>query len=444
LPASHIRPIWVTAANQTEEVCIEREAAGAERDKLRQQAAELAARLNEAQRRSADREASLLRALNAANARLNAVEGSTFWRATRPVRQVLTHFPGLRRLGRGGLLVLWWTSTLQLPTRLRRRRAILAEVAALRDGSAASALAGKTSASALLGKPYIELRQARLPAVASRAQRRALGAELPLPGLAISVGVVTYNNSEAELGRCFGSAHLALARAGGTGRILTLDNGTPSAPYGGVERIPTAGNIGFGAAHNRLMAEAFADGAELYVATNPDGAFHPDCLAAIARMYAANGGRALIEACQFPAEHPKQYDPVTFETAWASGASLGIPRAVYDAVGGFDEAFFMYCEDVDLSWRARAQGFGVMINPNALFLHAVTNRPQAARIWPKMLASGVVLARKWGSVEFETWASEQLAMLGGTPPAVEPVPVPREWQNIPDFSRGFSFSPVRW
>ncbi len=34
----------------------------------------------------------------------------------------------------------------------------------------------------------------------------------------------------------------------------------------------------------------------------------------------------------------------------------------------------MYCEDVDLSWRAKGYGFALRMCPRALFLHEVTNR----------------------------------------------------------------------
>ncbi|HZP83318.1 MAG TPA: glycosyltransferase family 2 protein [Chthonomonadaceae bacterium] len=37
---------------------------------------------------------------------------------------------------------------------------------------------------------------------------------------------------------------------------------------------------------------------------------------------------------------------------WVSGAALMIRRTLLDQIGGFDTTFFMYCEDVDLCWRA--------------------------------------------------------------------------------------------
>jgi len=46
-----------------------------------------------------------------------------------------------------------------------------------------------------------------------------------------------------------------------------------------------------------------------------------------------------------------------------SGACLFLPRPVFDAVGGFDEGYFLHCEDLDLCRRVRDAGFEVVYVP---------------------------------------------------------------------------------
>lgn len=289
------------------------------------------------------------------------------------------------------------------------------------------------------------------PALVSRLQERALGETLSLSAdTAVTVGVVTYNTNQAMLDRIVKSSIVALERAGlsGIGKILLLDNGESTEgildPCQAVKYLPSCGNIGFGAAHNLLMDHAFNDGADVYIATNPDGAFHPSAIMSLLKMMQAHEGRALVEAIQFPAEHPKPYDPFTFETPWVSGACLAISRSAFEELGGFDPCFFMYCEDVDLSWRAKASGFALRTCPNALFLHEVTNRTRDEAVLKMILTSGVLLARKWGSQSFESWLKVELSALGQQLPKISPEPVPADWQRYADFSHQFSFSKGRW
>ena len=104
----------------------------------------------------------------------------------------------------------------------------------------------------------------------------------------------------------------------------------------------------------------------------------------------------------------------------------------------------MYCEDVDYSWRARANGYDVIINPSALFLHAVSNRENADKTWEMMLKSGHILARKWGNTEFAQWTAQRLKELAADPASSHVEEVPEEWRSVANFAHNFSFSPVRW
>ncbi|MFH0929174.1 MAG: glycosyltransferase family 2 protein [Candidatus Aenigmatarchaeota archaeon] len=57
------------------------------------------------------------------------------------------------------------------------------------------------------------------------------------------------------------------------------------------------------------------------------------------------------------------------ETAFASGAALMIRRDLVKKIGLFDEDYFIYHEDVDLSWRARLAGYKVIYVPTSLIYH---------------------------------------------------------------------------
>lgn len=54
---------------------------------------------------------------------------------------------------------------------------------------------------------------------------------------------------------------------------------------------------------------------------------------------------------------------------WVSGSCFLIRPEAWAAAGGFDEAYFMYAEDVDLCWRVRRAGFEVRYEPAARVTH---------------------------------------------------------------------------
>ena len=57
------------------------------------------------------------------------------------------------------------------------------------------------------------------------------------------------------------------------------------------------------------------------------------------------------------------------EVGFLSGACLAIPRSRWEALGGFDPWYFMYCEDVDLSLRLRLGGGRIAVAPDARVTH---------------------------------------------------------------------------
>lgn len=56
-------------------------------------------------------------------------------------------------------------------------------------------------------------------------------------------------------------------------------------------------------------------------------------------------------------------------TAGVSGCSFLARRTVLEELGGFDPDFFMYHEDVDISWRARRAGYDIIYVPTSIVYH---------------------------------------------------------------------------
>jgi N-acetylglucosaminyl-diphospho-decaprenol L-rhamnosyltransferase len=54
---------------------------------------------------------------------------------------------------------------------------------------------------------------------------------------------------------------------------------------------------------------------------------------------------------------------------WVSGAAIWLRRRALDAVGGWDDGYFMYVEDVDLCWRLRGAGWRVAYEPAGRVVH---------------------------------------------------------------------------
>jgi GT2 family glycosyltransferase len=103
---------------------------------------------------------------------------------------------------------------------------------------------------------------------------------------------------------------------------------------------------------------------------NPDSELQDGCLERLLETIRSQEQIGICEARQSPREHPKTYDVVTGETTWCSGAAALIRRAAFEAAGEFDERlFFMYCEDVDLSWKFWQSGWKCVYVPEAVSRH---------------------------------------------------------------------------
>ena len=63
-----------------------------------------------------------------------------------------------------------------------------------------------------------------------------------------------------------------------------------------------------------------------------------------------------------------QYDSI-IPLAWATGAALLIRRKAYLEAGGLDARFFAHQEEIDLCWRLRSRGFGIVCIPQSVVYH---------------------------------------------------------------------------
>jgi GT2 family glycosyltransferase len=70
---------------------------------------------------------------------------------------------------------------------------------------------------------------------------------------------------------------------------------------------------------------------------------------------------------------------VEHEPVWVSGACFLVRREALDAVGGFDEQFFLYEEDVDLCVRVRAAGWSIIFTPRVEVMHRLGASMASAR-----------------------------------------------------------------
>ena len=125
-------------------------------------------------------------------------------------------------------------------------------------------------------------------------------------------------------------------------------------------------NLGSAEGNNRLWDGLDTD---LVLILNPDTVLAPDTLVELVAPL-RQPGVGLVDARQLPIEHPKDYDPVSGDTSWASGACSMVPVSVVREIGGYDSrSFFLYCDDVDFSWRVRLAGYRVVHQPTARVFH---------------------------------------------------------------------------
>jgi N-acetylglucosaminyl-diphospho-decaprenol L-rhamnosyltransferase len=219
----------------------------------------------------------------------------------------------------------------------------------------------------------------------------------PAPPIAIDVAIVNWNTAEAALS----AASAYLASEGVEARVTIVDNdsrpeqrdllrtGCPD----GVRLDLCEENLGYGRASNRALRDG---GGELVCVSNADVAPEPGTLAALAaaakrepragmigpvfgsdtdRYHAALPGGATMLARIFAGSfggrlHSSPTAGKTIEVGQPSGACFVVRRDLWEEVGGFDEGFFLWYEDVDLAKRLHDSGNRNLIAGSARAGHA--------------------------------------------------------------------------
>jgi N-acetylglucosaminyl-diphospho-decaprenol L-rhamnosyltransferase len=194
--------------------------------------------------------------------------------------------------------------------------------------------------------------------------------------------------------------------------VVVVDNGsTDGAPekaeqdHEHVTLVRSPGNVGYGSAANLGIAK-LDPAVEWVLVCNPDtqvtpgavdtlleaGRAHPEAVVLGPRILEPDGSvypsaRALpairtgIGHAVFSGVWPtnpwtKRYQqrdvsssPAPAAVGWLSGAFLLVRRVEFEAIGGFDDDFFMYFEDVDLGRRVALAGYVNLFVPDAVVVH---------------------------------------------------------------------------
>jgi N-acetylglucosaminyl-diphospho-decaprenol L-rhamnosyltransferase len=222
--------------------------------------------------------------------------------------------------------------------------------------------------------------------------------------LPVSAVVVNYNARD-HLPAC-----LASLRAEGVSSTVVVDNASIDGSRvvvqeSGATWVASGGNLGYGRAANIGAASPAASGSPYLLICNPDLVLEPGSLKPLVetlersdRIGAVgprieNTDRSLYPSARsFPDlvdaighgalgilaprnRFTRRYRMLDWDHAeeaevdWVSGSCFLVRRDAWEEIRGFDPAFFMYMEDVDLCWRLGRAGWTVAYQPAAVVVH---------------------------------------------------------------------------
>jgi GT2 family glycosyltransferase/glycosyltransferase involved in cell wall biosynthesis len=231
-----------------------------------------------------------------------------------------------------------------------------------------------------------------------RPQPRRGVARSTTTGVAVSAMVVNYQRREL-LNMCLHSLGRALARVDEETELIVVDNGSSDGSvelvresFPDVRLVVLPRNAGF--AGGLVEGIAAAEG-EWIAVFNNDTTVEPDAVAAMltaartdprvgsvaAQMRFAdrrdvlNSAGLELDCLGIAADRlvgarvSDQPEREPYEVFGATGGAALLRTDMLDEVGGIDETFFAFFEDVDLAWRARAHGWRSLYAPGAVVYH---------------------------------------------------------------------------
>lgn len=210
----------------------------------------------------------------------------------------------------------------------------------------------------------------------------------------VSILIVNYNTADLvrrSIQSCFMQEKL-------TFEIIVVDNASKDnslsvlQSFGDkIRLIANPENSGFGQANNLAFKESRGDYLFLL---NPDAEFttshdladmisfmksHPQCGLAGTRI--KNGdGKETFPRYDYPGDKKYQYlfAQLPGKIAWVLGASMMIPRKIWEQTGGFDKIYFLYGDEVDWCLRIRQLGYEIGFNNQVLVAHQGSASEQSA------------------------------------------------------------------
>ena len=208
-----------------------------------------------------------------------------------------------------------------------------------------------------------------------------------------SIIIVNYNGGDG-LRQCLASL---LPDLSAEAEVIVVDNASTDGSaddaehaFPAVRLVRNTANLGFGAGNN--VGARYASG-EYLVFLNPDTTVEPGWLAALIGALDADPRAGLATPKILLLRDPGRINTcgnemhcsgltlcrglgldrgelgLAAEVSAVSGAAFAIRRELFESLGGFDEAFFLYMEDTDLSWRARLMGYRCLYVPASIVYH---------------------------------------------------------------------------